>query len=209
MGTKTLYLLDFDGTITYSDTFTPFILRTISLPRKVVFAPVFIPLYCLYKLGIFPASLLRQWVVYMGFVGVNKHTVERAGQRYCDNTLAGVLRPDMVTLIQQAKLNGDCVFVVSASLSAYLQPWCKTLNIGLLCSDIASNERGILTGRYVSGDCTGHNKVTRLLEQVNLSDFDTIIAYGDTKEDIPLLRTANLAYYKGRKVEPLSLCAKN
>ncbi|GAK86143.1 phosphoserine phosphatase [Vibrio ponticus] len=61
------------------------------------------------------------------------------------------------------------------------------------------------TGGYLDGDCSFDNKV-RLLkkrltaEQLCLTQFDKIYAYGDTYEDIPMLELADEKFFNWQKV---------
>jgi phosphoserine phosphatase len=52
----------------------------------------------------------------------------------------------------------------------------------------------------VHGDCGGDNKVTLINHRIELSRFDSVFAYGDTKEDLPMLELAQTKFYQWRKV---------
>jgi phosphatidylglycerophosphatase C len=58
----------------------------------------------------------------------------------------------------------------------------------------------LLTGEYRGEDCTGQEKVKRVMEKVNLADYSKIYAYGDTKEDLDLLELAHEKYYQWIKL---------
>lgn len=59
-----------------------------------------------------------------------------------------------------------------------------------------SNPAVRLTGRILGRNCHGAEKVSRIREAFNLSDYDDIYAYGDTKGDKPMLALAKHAFYK-------------
>jgi phosphoserine phosphatase len=40
---------------------------------------------------------------------------------------------------------------------------------------------GVLTGRYLRGDCCGEEKMRRIRERYTLTDYATIYAYGDAE----------------------------
>jgi phosphatidylglycerophosphatase C len=85
---------------------------------------------------------------------------------------------------------GDRVVVVSASLDAYLVPWCSSLGVELICTELEIRD-GLLTGRYVEGDCYGPEKPRRIRLRYALADYDTVYAYGDGDDDLPMLRLAD------------------
>jgi len=92
--------------------------------------------------------------------------------------------------------------VVSASLDAYLIPWCRALTIDLICTELEISG-GRLTGRYVQGDCYGPEKVRRIRECVTLAGYGTIYAYGDTEDDRPMLEMADRMYFRWQEVHDM------
>lgn len=74
----------------------------------------------------------------------------------------------------------------------------------MVCSRLAEKNKRY-TGGYLDGDCSFDNKV-RLLkkrltaEQLCLTQFDKIYAYGDTYEDIPMLELADEKFFNWQKV---------
>ena len=61
-----------------------------------------------------------------------------------------------------------------------------------------------LTGRYVSGDCSLGNKVKGIKRTLDLSAFETIFAYGDTEEDMPMLALADEKYFRWQRMSELA-----
>ncbi len=53
-----------------------------------------------------------------------------------------------------------------------------------------------ITGNYSGNNCSGQEKVRRIKENFNLSDFDLIIAYGDSRGDREMLELADNKNYK-------------
>ncbi|MGE9665941.1 HAD-IB family phosphatase, partial [Escherichia coli] len=50
------------------------------------------------------------------------------------------------------KAQGHKVVVVSGGLEAYLEPWCDSHGVELICSSLQQSD-GILTGRYEGRQC--------------------------------------------------------
>ena len=89
--------------------------------------------------------------------------------------------------------------VVSGSLDVYLSPWCKALGVHLICTEL-EELAGTLTGRYLHGDCSGGEKVRRILTQYEIGRYALIYAYGDTSEDREMLDIAHRKYYRWKEI---------
>jgi len=133
-----LALFDFDGTITRSDTFAPFIRSVTPLWRLAIGYIALAPLIIGWRLRVIGASPLRRGMIFVAFAGRREDTLRRLGERYAQQTLPYCLIPDVMTTISQYKSRGDTVVIVSASLDLYLKPWCAAHNIDLLCTTLAS-----------------------------------------------------------------------
>ncbi|MGS0691522.1 HAD-IB family hydrolase [Shewanella sp. 30m-9] len=191
-----LVLFDFDGTLTQQDMFTKFILYS-ATPVRLVLGMVFMsPLYLLYKLGIIPARRLRPFVSFLAFAGRNKQQVEAIGQVYADKIIPSHIRLDAMQTLKQHQADGATIVLVSASLDLYLKPWCQMMNIELICSEMAYHEQRY-TGYYSADDCSCHVKADKVSKQFDLSQYNIIYAYGDTKEDLAMLALADKAYMRG------------
>jgi phosphatidylglycerophosphatase C len=192
-----LALFDFDGTITFGDTFTPFIYYAVDPRRLAVGRLVLSPLMVGYKLGIVSSSAARAGVAGFGFRGERESAVQEAGLRYAREVLPDAIRPQALKRIEWHKAQRDVVVVVSASLDVYLAEWCKPLDLDLICTELEACA-GTLTGRYRQGDCTGEEKARRIRDRYCLGDFPVIYGYGDTTEDREMLGLAHRKYFRWR-----------
>jgi HAD superfamily hydrolase (TIGR01490 family) len=197
--TMNLALFDFDGTITTADTWTPFVRLTASAPRKAAGAIALLPVIVAYKLKLIRGSTARPIVAMLAFRGRSEEEIRLAGFRYAVDELPGTVRSIALDTIRWHQGRGDRVIVVSGSLDAYLQPWCATIGVDVICTELAVKD-GVLTGRYKHGDCTGRRKADRLRERVRLADYETIYAYGDSVEDKELLSVAHRRFLCWREI---------
>jgi HAD superfamily hydrolase (TIGR01490 family) len=193
-----LALFDFDGTVTSSDTWTPFMRFAIRPSRMLAWAPLS-PVVVGYRLGMVSASRVRQMAARVGFQGEEAAAVRQLGAEYATTVLPRTLRRSALERIDWHKVQGDDVVVVSASLDVYLGPWCEGRGIDYICATLET--RGDrLTGRYVHGDCVGAEKVRRILQRYQLTRYGLVYAYGDTVEDREMLELAHKRYYRGREI---------
>lgn len=194
-----LALFDFDGTITDCDTFTPFVKKVIPAERmrwgRLLLAPSILG----YRLGLVSSSRIRQQIVKVGLAGYSKDAIDEKGRLHANNFIPPVLRPEAMERLQWHQQQGDRIIIVSASLDVYLKPWCEQMGFELSCAELeVANAK--LTGRYCGGDCSGQAKAERVKAMVDLTQYNTVYAYGDTKEDDELLALADEKYFQWRKV---------
>ncbi|WP_026472245.1 HAD-IB family phosphatase [Alkanindiges illinoisensis] len=192
-------LFDFDGTITQSDTFTPFIYTVVNPKRLRWGKLVLLPYILGYKLGLLSGSVIRSKIFKFGFQGADAALLRKAGLEYSQNDLPQVLRPNAMQQINWHLAQGDKIVVVSASMDVYLKPWCKLHGLDLICSEIEENH-GMLTGMYKHQDCSGIIKKNRILEKYDLSDFEEVYVYGDTIEDREMLSLGSKRFYQWQEV---------
>lgn len=191
-----LVLFDFDGTLTHHDMFTKFIIYS-ATPLRLLLGMVFMsPLYLLYKLGLIPARKLRPFVSFFAFAGRCEHKVSALGEAYAHRVIPSSLRADMLQTLRLHQADGATVVLVSASLDLYLKPWCKTMGIALICSEMAVDGRRY-SGHYSGGDCSCEAKAYKVSQEFDLSRYSQIYAYGDTKEDHAMLALADKAFMNG------------
>ncbi|HTV86208.1 MAG TPA: HAD family hydrolase [Dyella sp.] len=194
-----LALFDFDGTITQREMFADFVRAAVSTRRRLAGALLFGPMLAGYKLGLVSANAIRASVVHFGFRGVPADVVDEAGRRFALDVLPAALRPDALARIRWHRQQGDRVMVVSGALDVYLAHWCRHHELDLLCSRLETRG-GVLTGRYRGAQCVGAEKSRRIREVLDLDEFPVIYAYGDTHEDLDMLRLAHRRYYRGQEL---------
>lgn len=187
-----LALFDFDGTITDEDMFTLFLNYSASGSRKWLGKVVIMPFYVLYKAGIISARRIRPIASFIAFSGRETKQVQALGEHFARDVIPRHLRREAQNKLDWHRQQADTIVVVSASLNAYLKPWCKAHSYHLLCSEILS-DKARMNGLYRNGDCSLERKAARVRETFNLSQYKAIYAYGDTHEDIPMLKLADHA----------------
>lgn len=193
-----LALFDFDGTITVKDSFAPFVSSTVERRRARVGYVLLLPTFIGYKLGLVSASVTRARMCAVAFRGRREADVREAGSKYARDVLPTTLRKKAIDRIAWHKGHGDTVVVVSAALNVYLEPWCRAMDVDLVCTQLEAID-GVLTGRYLGGDCVGTEKARRVTERYRLSDFSSVYAYGDTIEDEAMLGLAQRRFFRWRE----------
>jgi len=191
-------LVDFDHTVTTCDTYGRF-LRSIATPEQLDGAAWRIgPWMAGYRLGLVPAAALRTRVTRLAFAGRDATEIATAAANYAQDTLPGLLRPQMMERLAWHRDRGDRLVLVSGSLDLYLQPWCERHGLELVCNRLESAD-GRLTGRYLGGD-RGAHKAADIRARYDLAGYGRVFAYGDSHEDRPMLALAHERWYRGRRI---------
>lgn len=191
-----LALFDFDGTITSRDVFPSFLVH--GAPRWRVglgWGLLGLP-YAGMKLGVVSPRWMRLAAAWVGFIGMREVDVRARGEDFAQRVIPSLLRPEAMARIAWHRERGDTIVVVSASMDAYLEPFCRAHGLALVCNHPAVRG-GRLTGLLRERDCAGEGKVARLRARFDLEHFDRIHAYGDTDEDRAMLALAQHRWFRG------------
>lgn len=194
-----LALFDFDGTITNIDTFTAFIHFAAGRKRKFWGRIILAPIIIAYKTGLLSAAKTREIVAGFAFKKRSVSDLSLRGDQYANEFISSHLRKIAMDRIQWHKDRDDHIVVVSASLDVYMNSWCKTHGLDLICSKF-EEQNGFITGRYNPTDCSGEEKARRVQKEYDLAKFDTIFAYGDTSEDLAMLDLADIKFYRWKQI---------
>ncbi|MDF1782150.1 MAG: HAD-IB family hydrolase [Alcanivoracaceae bacterium] len=195
---------DFDLTLTTRDTIRDFPRR---LYGRVGFSHRLLsvlPFLYAFKAGLCSATQAKEAYVTRFYAGMKQQDILNRGADYSRTRIPNILNHNMLKRLQLHQECGHTVVVVSASLSVWLAPWCASLGIDLLATEIECID-GIVTGNLSGLNCHGDEKVKRIRERYNLSNFDEIYAYGDSNADLPMLAIADHAWFKGKPIEPQRL----
>jgi phosphatidylglycerophosphatase C len=194
-----LALFDFDGTITFIDTWTPFLRFAATPARMLVGRALLAPVVVGHRLGIVSSSRARAAAARVRFQGEPSAGVRQLGAEYATEVLPGMMRPVALDRIEWHKSQGDTVVVVSASLDVYLGPWCEKQGLHCICTTL-EEQNGRMTGRYLEGDCSGLEKVRRIRQRYEIARFPTVYAYGDSADDRPMLELAHKKYFRWKEI---------
>ncbi|WP_115049280.1 HAD family hydrolase [Xanthomonas arboricola] len=191
-----LALFDFDHTITTCDSYARF-LRKVATPAQLAAAKWQVGPWLLgYRLGMVSAAALRARVTRIVFSGRSLDEMAAHGADFARTALPGVLRAEVMRRIDWHQAQGHEVVLVSASLDLYLQPWCAQHDLSLLCNRL-EHHAGVLSGRYADSDC-GPHKAARIRLRYDLSQYECVHAYGDSREDKQMLALAQQRWYRGK-----------
>ena len=188
-------LFDFDGTITTDDSLIKFIRFVVGDVKAAWGMLLLSPMLITYKLKLIPNYKAKQWMLSYFFKGMDEKQFLKDAEEYSLNHIDKMLRPKAMEKIAWHIEQHHKVVVVSASMECWLKPWCNKNGLDVIATKIEIKD-GMVTGNFLCQNCYGIEKANRVKEAYDLSDYDYIYAYGDTRGDKELLALADESFYK-------------
>ncbi len=138
--------------------------------------------------GQYPFSTFRRSHYYKGTPHAQ---FVRWGRHFAD-VAASMLNPQTINTLRRHQAEGHTVCVVTASIDEWVRPVCERLGVGMvIATRIEVAPDGRLTGRFLSRNCHGPEKVTRLFEVFPHRRAYKLYAYGNSRGDADLLALAD------------------
>lgn len=188
-----ILFFDFDGTITTKDTLLEFILYSCGKVRFLLVFLLYSPLLILMKFGLYPNWKAKQHVFSYFFRGMKIDDFDSVCRRFAVDCRY-LLRPEAVKDMETAMTEGIKVYVVSASIDNWVQPFFEFAKVLGTQIEVIN---GILTGRFMTPNCYGPEKVRRIKEVLTEPrSHYYIIAYGDSRGDKEMLDYADEEHFR-------------
>jgi phosphatidylglycerophosphatase C len=192
---KEIAFFDFDGTITTKDTLLEFIKFSKGSRQFFLGFLLTSPYLIAYKLKIISNQSAKEKVLRFFFHDMPVDVFNTYCSEFSKNVLPRLMRPGALNEIRRLQNDGYLVVVVSASPENWIQPWANEISVQLLASKLEVKENKV-TGKILGKNCHGEEKVRRINECYTLSDYQHIIAYGDSTGDKPMLKLAKTSFFK-------------
>jgi HAD superfamily hydrolase (TIGR01490 family) len=188
-----LILFDFDGTLTEKDSLNEFLKYAVGLQvyffKLLLFSPVFI----LYKLKVIKNNIAKEILLSLFFKNWKEKKFKKIARKFSLEEINKILNQDIYTKLINYKNENNRIIVASASLECWLKPWCDKQGIDLLSTRLKFKE-GFFTGKLLTKNCYGKEKVNRINQYVNILEFDEIIVYGNSSGDKEMFNISNISY---------------
>jgi HAD superfamily hydrolase (TIGR01490 family) len=192
---KGIAFFDFDGTITKKDTLLEFIKFTKGSFGFYLGFLLNLPYLIAYKLKIISNQSAKEKVLRFFFHGIAIVEFNRRCQEFAEQVVPKLVRTKALDEIERLKAIDIKVVVVSASPENWIEQWTKRLGLELIASRLEVSG-GKVTGKILGKNCHGDEKVVRIKELYDLTNYNNIAAYGDSGGDKPMLALADQAHYR-------------
>ncbi len=197
-----LAAFDFDGTLTRRDSLLPYLRRGLGWPRFLLALLLSAPWLAGYACGLISNHTAKARLLKASLGGRTELEIAQWSADFVARYLPRQWQEETLARLLQHQQLGHCCVIVSASPGIYLHRVGEVLGMdAVICTELEV-QGGTLTGRMVTPNCHGEEKVLRL--QAWLAGRGdrraqiTLHAYGDSRGDVPLLNLADYAWYQGQ-----------
>jgi len=192
---ETIAVFDFDGTITQKDTLLEFIKFSKGKYRFYFGFFLFSPLLVAMKLKWYPNWKVKQQLFSFFFKGISIEKFNEWGNQFSAE-IYKIVRSKATETINLHKDNGDKIVIISASIENWIKPWAVKSGVEtILATKIETGKNGLLTGKFLTKNCYGQEKVNRLLAIFPDRENYKLVAYGDSRGDKELIEFADEGYF--------------
>ena len=204
---QNIHAFDFDGTLTTCDTLLAFIRYACGTRAFVCGFMKYAPLLMLMKLHLYPNDRAKEHVFKHFFGGMTTEKFNCLCRNFArDNR--HLLRSESIAAMNTALNRGCKVVVVSASIENWVVPFFTDIShtdtsatgnttlhdlstpVTVIGTKIETRDNRI-TGRFLTPNCYGQEKVRRLTELFPDRTSYHLTAYGDSRGDRELLAFAD------------------
>jgi len=203
MWNKKLYVFDFDGTLTTRDTLIAFIRfsRGTTWLLRCLFQ--LLPWLVLMKLHLADNGRTKERLFSLCFKDMSLDEFNDLCNRFATTATHRIIRQDTWEVMKKALAAGSRVFVVSASIDNWVAPFFRKVGAVTILGTQIEVINNNLTGRFLTPNCYGAEKVKRLKEALpglksNRRQYE-IIAFGDSRGDKEMFEYADESYYIGKE----------
>jgi phosphatidylglycerophosphatase C len=192
---RPLVAFDFDGTLTWKDSFMAFLAWRAGPWRfaagLVKLAPAAIAYLAHRDRGRLKAAAAREFLC-----GLSRATLEADAQRFATERARMLFRPDAVRAWRRWQADGARLVIVTASPETIVAPFARGLGADLLIGTrLAFDAEDRVSGVFEGANCRGAEKVERLKAAFG-DPLMLEAAYGDTDGDKEMLAQAESPGFK-------------
>lgn len=193
----TVAVFDFDGTLTRCDSLFPFLRYTVGRWTFWRRTPLIFVAGIRHRLGQLDRTTLKESILRTYLGGLPEYEADVAAQGFVRRVLPSLINPAAEARLGWHRERHHRLLVISASLETYLGHWASaTPGIEAVLATRLQTVQGTLTGLLDGPNCTGPEKLHRLIAHLGTLEDQQIYVYGDSAGDRDLLETAQLSYYR-------------
>lgn len=195
-------VFDFDGTLTTCDTLLAFIQFACGTRRFLLGFLRHSLMLVLMKLHLYSNGEAKEHIFAWFFRGMSEERFNELCLQFAAHHRT-IIRTKAIPLISHALHAGEQVLIITASVENWVRPFFNIFGedantTGGVCivGTRIEVENGMVTGRFLTPNCYGEEKVRRLLEVLPDRRLYHLTAYGDSRGDRALLAYADEAHFK-------------
>ena len=196
-GKASLALFDFDGTLTFGDSFMAMLRFELGDARVVYGIVRWLPWLIGFLVGFVSRTTIKTRILNWSFGGMTRSQIEAMCRRFTEQKIDSLFRQEALVRLKEHLSRGDKVYIVTASPEEWVKPWCESMGIECIGTRLAYDLRDRFAGHLIGANCHGVEKVRRIRQAIALDEYPVRYAYGDSRGDLPML---GLAQHRGYRV---------
>jgi phosphatidylglycerophosphatase C len=198
---KKIIAFDFDGTLTYTDSFIAFLQATrgnLQIASTLAFKPNMLIDYVKTR----DRGALKARLLYSLLGDISQRELEILVKAFVTKTGKSLFRPDALAAWQTHDQPDRLRVIVTASPELLVAPFGRLIGADrVIGTRLKFSERGTLLPELTGLNCRGEEKMCRLREACGEA-LDLEAAYGDTTGDTEMLAAARQGHYRVFKQRP-------
>jgi len=206
---RALALFDFDGTISQRDTLLAFLRHTHSTAGCLTRLAIVSPVLAAHAAGVSSAATAKATLLRAFYGGWHRDDLNAHGRRFAADLAADTkkLHAAVLERFTHHVNRGDEVCIVSASPAVWVRPFAHALGAQAICTELEYDHAQLFTGRLLGPNVNGGAKAAAIEARYNLAAYARVVAYGNSRDDLPMLRLAHEAYLvrRGEVSNPVSV----
>ncbi|MBL6765954.1 MAG: HAD-IB family hydrolase [Verrucomicrobiae bacterium] len=189
-------VFDFDGTITYADSFLPYLRHISGFAGFWVRFLILSPALALHFAGLIGSTRAKELFLKCYLGGESEEKLRSSVQDFVKRRLRSLENPLAMARVEWHRGQGHRLILLSASPELYLNRWATENGFNKVLGTLLEMRDGRITGRIAGKNCHGPEKVFRLEEELGDLRAYTIYSYGDSRSDRVLLNRIDHAGYR-------------
>lgn len=184
-------LFDFDGTLTQHDTLVTFAVHAVGRCKFFMAMCLSLPWIAGWKCGILSNSKAKEHLFGCLYRGMSLSSFDKKAYSFV-SVIEKDIRPEGISALDRHRCCVDDIYIVSASIDRWIIPWARRYGIkNVIATKPEIDDAGMLTGRFLTPNCYGEEKVRRIKNEINDIEDCEVWAYGDSSGDEAMLAIAD------------------
>lgn len=190
---KKLALFDFDGTIYDGDSMRDFA-RFLNKKRYYAALLLIAVPYLLSLLRLVSTEGVKRTFMRRCFGGKTVAELTASGRSFFEEYHTHLYASARSYIAARREEGIRCV-VISASCREWLLPFCEALDVELICTELDYGADDKATGNWCGENMKGKEKVAAIRKRINLSEYEEIHAFGNSRADRKLAAVAHVYHH--------------
>jgi phosphatidylglycerophosphatase C len=176
-------VFDFDGTITFADSFLPFLRHQAGFVKFWIGTLVLCPFVLLQAAGLMSNSRAKEKFLKFFLSGKTPESLAAISRDFVADRLPNLMNPLALEKVEWHRREGHALLLLSASPELYLRFWTAANGFEKLLGTRLKLQQEMISGRIEGDNCHGKAKVVRLKEELGDLNQYELYSYGDSRSD--------------------------